>query len=117
MFLQSRASANVLYMFQGAKERPNLILAQIQSRRKNSTKYDVNVHCTCPDGARVVACCAHVASIIYYLSYARYHQKVLRKKTNSYYDIIADAQDYSETSDTDSTDSDDENSSILYSFT
>ncbi|CAF5085912.1 unnamed protein product, partial [Rotaria magnacalcarata] len=101
--------------FEVAKESPDLIRSRIQSRLKASTKYDVYVpynkksisgwYCTCPNGARVVGCCAHVASIIYYLSYARYNQQVLTQRTYSYYDSITDALDYSEPSDTDSIDS------------
>ncbi|CAF1611285.1 unnamed protein product [Rotaria magnacalcarata] len=112
--------------FEVAKESPDLIRSRIQSRLKASTKYDVYVpynkksisgwYCTCPNGARVVGCCAHVASIIYYLSYARYNQQVLTQRTYSYYDSITDALDYSEPSDTDSIDSDDENSNILYTL-
>lgn len=118
--------SNGLYTFQVSKERPDLIRAQIQSRHKNSTKYDVYVqynkksisgwYCTCPNGARVVGCCAHVASIIYYLSYARYNERVLTQRTYSYYDSITDAQNYSEPSDTESIESDDENSNILYTL-
>ena len=73
-------------------------------------------YCTCPNGARVVGCCARVASIIYYLSYARYNQLVFAKRTSRYYDSITDARDYSEPSDTDSIDSDDENFNMLYTL-
>ena len=114
---------NELYTFQVVKGRPDLIRSRIQSRHETSTKYDVYVqynkksisgwYCTYPNGARVVGCCAHVASIIYYLSYARYNQLIFAKRTSRYYDSITDAQAYSEPSDTDSIDSDDENSNML----
>lgn len=34
--------------------------------------------CDCPNGRRTIGCCAHVAAIIYYLSYARYLSKIIR---------------------------------------
>ena len=40
--------------------------------------------CTCFAGLRTVGCCSHIASIIYFLSYAKYQDK-----------IHAQVQDYS----------------------
>ena len=118
-------SPNGVFMVKVGNERPDLIRAQIQSRHKNLTSYDVYVqynknnilgwYCTCSNGSRVVGCCAHVASIIYYLAFARYNPKQLQQRASDYYNSIADAQDYSELSDTKSENSDDE-SNILYSL-
>ena len=119
-------SSNGSFRVKVANERHDLLRAEIQSRHKKGTKYDVYVqydnvnvtgwYCTCVNGCRVVGCCAHIASIIYYLAYAWHNLQQLRQRTFSYYNSIADAQDYSELSDSDSNDSDDENSNILYSL-
>lgn len=33
-------------------------------------------YCKCPNGARTIGCCVHVATVIFYLSYARYQSKI-----------------------------------------
>ncbi|CAM4848298.1 unnamed protein product, partial [Rotaria magnacalcarata] len=72
-------------------------------------------YCTCPNGSRVVGCCAHIASIIYYLSFGRYNPKELQPRSSIYYTSIIDAQEYSEISDVDS-DVSDEDSNTLYTL-
>ena len=119
-------SSNGAFMVKVGNERPDLIRAQVQSRYKSSTNYDVYVqynkknisgwYCTCPNGSRVVGCCAHVVSIIYYLAYARHNLRHLQKRASDYYNSIGDAQDNSELSDTESETRDDD-SNILYSLT
>lgn len=64
-----------------------MLRTRIQSRHKNNTKYNSYIaystnkddtnpikdwYCTCKTGTRTVGCCSHVASVIYYLSNARY---------------------------------------------
>jgi hypothetical protein len=66
----------------------HLIRTRIQSRHSNSTKYNSYItyssepndnnpikdwYCTCKSGKRTVGTCSHVASVIYYLSNARYN--------------------------------------------
>ncbi|CAF2624748.1 unnamed protein product [Rotaria sp. Silwood2] len=124
-YTTEHVSSNGAFMVKVANERPDLIRAQVQSRHKNSTNYDVYVqynktnisgwYCTCKNGSRVVGCCGHVASIIYYLAYARYNPKHLQQRASDYYNSITDAQDYSDLSDTNSENSDDD-SNILYSL-
>ena len=72
---------------------PVLIRARIQSRHSNQSKYLVyvlydkieaqNIYyiCQCKSGNRTVGCCSHVATIIWYLGYARHQEniKVTRK--------------------------------------
>lgn len=109
-----------------AKQRNDLIRAQIQSRHKNSILYDVWVqydqkeilgwYCRCPNGCRVVGCCSHIASVIWYLSFARYHPEVLRESASSYLNSLTDAQNYSDISDDDGSESDDDNSQTLYTL-
>ncbi|CAF0850277.1 unnamed protein product [Didymodactylos carnosus] len=125
-YTTEHVSSDESVMVKVANERRDLIRAQIQSRHKNGTKYDVYVrynkknlsgwYCTCPNGSRVVGSCAHIASIIYYVGYARYNPEQLQQRASDYYNSITDAQGYSESSDTDSENSDDDNSNILYSL-
>jgi len=63
------------------KSANDLIRARVQSRHKNATKYFVWVefskkaitgwYCQCKAGARMVGCCAHVATLVWYFAYAR----------------------------------------------
>ena len=118
-------SSNNTYIVKVANQTPSLLRSQIQSRHKNNICYDVYVqynnenilgwYCTCPNGSRVVGCCSHVASIIFYFSFARHSRKPLQSRSSSYYNSISDAQDYSDISDDESNDSDDE-SNILYTL-
>jgi hypothetical protein len=65
-----------------------LLRARLQSRHLGRTKYNTYITywpnedsidkidgwlCTCRCCKRTVGCCSHVASLIYYLSYGRYH--------------------------------------------
>ena len=61
---------------------PGLIRGRLQSRHKSSTKYFLWVqyannlvngwYCQCKAGMRTLGCCAHVATIIWFLGYGRY---------------------------------------------
>ena len=74
------------YIFSAVSDETGLLKVKIQSRHTQSTLHTVWVkysaqssdgekingwYCTCKVGARVVGCCAHVASIIWYLGYGR----------------------------------------------
>lgn len=60
-----------------------LLRGRLQSRHKSSTKYFVWVqhdttkitgwYCQCKAGMRTLGCCAHVATIIWFLGYGRHH--------------------------------------------
>lgn len=70
----------------------NLIRVRVYSRFRNRTKHQVFIsyipeneieqevingyYCTCQSGARTLGTCAHVASILWYLGYARYQRGV-----------------------------------------
>ena len=94
-------SADGKYTAKIALHRHDLLRAKIQSRHKNNVAYDVWVqyssnivlgwYCTCPAGARVVGCCAHVASIVWYLSFARFHPEQLKQECSSFLNSFADA--------------------------
>lgn len=99
----------------------HLLRARIQSRHSSSEKYNLWIkystydiegwYCTCMVGARIVGCCSHISSVIWYLSYARFETKELQQRSSNYLDQFIDAPDYQ-------TDSDDENndSDNVYSF-
>ncbi|XP_015790323.1 uncharacterized protein LOC107367154 [Tetranychus urticae] len=67
---------------------PVLIRARIQSRHVNAAKYlayvlydkhaPLNIHyiCTCKNGMRTIGCCAHIATVIWYLGYARHQESI-----------------------------------------
>lgn len=72
---------------------PTILKMEIQSRHKNRKTYRCYVDyvpngnkctdicrytCDCPNGLRTVGCCSHVASIVYYLSHARYVSRVVK---------------------------------------
>ncbi|CAF2050509.1 unnamed protein product [Rotaria magnacalcarata] len=126
-YIAEHISSHGSFIVKVTSERRDLLRVEIQSRHKKNTKYDVYVqydnrsisgwYCTCINGCRVVGCCAHVATIIYYLAYARHNRQQLQRRTFNYYNSLVDAHDYSELSDSDSADSDEENSNILYSLT
>jgi hypothetical protein len=114
-------SADGKFVVKIGKHRSDLIKAKIQSRHKNSISYDVWIryfaqeilgwYCTCPAGARVVDCCAHVASIIWYLSFARFQPEQLKQESSFFLNSFADVAEFSDISDDTEpdTDSDDEN--------
>jgi hypothetical protein len=66
------------------KDEDDLIRVKIQSRHVSSKKYCLWIrfnsseitawYCKCRAGARVVGVCAHIASVIWYLSFARHEQ-------------------------------------------
>lgn len=75
------------------KETANIIHCKVRSRHRNSKTYRVYIDytpysteiegvrrycCDCPNGIRTIGCCSHVASIVYYLSHARFLSKILR---------------------------------------
>lgn len=74
------------YQLQVCKIKENLLRVKIQSRHCNNISHtsfiEYNLdgeitgwYCTCKVGARVVGCCAHIASIIWYLGYQRFQQQ------------------------------------------
>ena len=76
------------------KTTPTIIRLNIPSRHRNDTEYRVYVEydphkdfdvnsikrycCDCKNGLRTVGCCAHVATVIYYLSRARFQAVIHR---------------------------------------
>jgi hypothetical protein len=77
---------------------PMLIRGRIQSRHRSATKYFVYIlidraieidedkdgvdsvsgySCSCPNGLRTVGCCAHIATVLWYLGFARHESEIL----------------------------------------
>jgi hypothetical protein len=85
------------------KEENGLLRARIQSRHISAKCYFVwirydteSVHewyCQCKAGARTVGCCSHVASVICYLGFYRYHRdKIPTTRSTMQFKDAADRQ-------------------------
>lgn len=70
----------------------------------------VGWYCLCKSGARTVGCCAHVASVLWYLGFYRHGEKNQRRCHN-YQNFISDAQSEDGDSDVDNDWRDDYDSS------
>lgn len=98
-YIQDKFDHESTDIFQLARHRddPALLRFRIYSRFRNQTRYQLWVcfrinneeddegeedgpilgyYCTCKAGARTIGCCAHVASILWYLGWARYQQYI-----------------------------------------
>ena len=83
----------------------NMIRASVQSRSSNNNKHDVWIqgsrtnisgcYCTYKGGGRGLGCCSHIASIIWFWGYARYHREVLNQRSDSFHDFVTNAVDNS----------------------
>ena len=82
------------------KEDPGLIRVKIHSRHISSAWY-----CKCRAGARVVGVCSHIASVLWYLGFARHNEKQLYGVRN-WGEFVEDAQQV------DNSDSESESSTI-----
>lgn len=79
---------------------PGLLAVKIQSRHTSSKSYLCWIrfeegavtlwYCCCKSGARVVGMCAHIASVIWYLSFAR-HSCVNLELSKNWLDSVCDA--------------------------
>lgn len=86
MYAREHMDKENAYQLQVCKIKENLLRVEIQSRHCNNISHisfiEYNLdgeitgwYCTCKVGARVVGCCAHIASIIWYLGYQRFQQQ------------------------------------------
>ena len=95
-------------------DEPGLIRVRIYSRFTNSTKYFLWIsyvdssydaagdpdkenpilgwYCKCKTGARTLGCCAHVASVLWYLGFAR-HQEKIKYPSTQLLGVFKDAGD------------------------
>jgi hypothetical protein len=83
------------------KEDPGLIRVKIHSRHISSKQYILWIqftestisawYCKCHAGARVVGVCSHIASVLWYLGFARHNEKQLYGVRN-WGEFVEDAQ-------------------------
>ena len=86
---------------QAAKQRENILRAQLQSRHRATVIYNLysqyskkeveGWYCHCYSGARVIGCSSHIASVIGYLAYARHAPQNLRLRSDSYLETLDNA--------------------------
>eukprot|EP00732_Lithocolla_globosa_P004009 Lithocolla_globosa_v1_NODE_3469_length_1661_cov_21.691158.p1 type:complete len:267 gc:universal NODE_3469_length_1661_cov_21.691158:230-1030(+) len=90
------------YELEYAPERDgDLIRVRVRSRHKNATKYFLWLryspegvkgwYCQCKAGKRTVGCCAHVASVIWYLGHARHNPESLNFNHEKVWSALIDA--------------------------
>ena len=89
-YTEEHLSDDGMYFFMVHKHERNILRVQIQSRHTSSKVYNLWIetnarpnpisgwYCQRKSGARVVGCCAHIASVLWYLGYSRYHQETPR---------------------------------------
>ena len=73
----------VSYSIQRCRSFPNLIRVPTQSAHSNRKTYHPTIQfsaaeilgwwCDCSIGSRIIGCCSHVSSVIWFLSYRRWH--------------------------------------------
>lgn len=109
-YTQEHLNDQGLYELTYFKDDSNLLRLKMQSRHTRSKsyqlwlKYDENEvigwYCQCKTGARTIGCCAHIAAVIWYLSYYRYaEQKQL--KTADYDNYVVNATEIAEVDNSD----------------
>ena len=116
-YVQDKIRRDGEYEFQILIHEPGLLRARIFSRFTNSAKYQIFIaykeptgedsaedleeidldpilgwYCQCKSGARTLGSCAHVASVLWYLGYAR-HKSDLKYPSDRLLDLIQDAGD------------------------
>lgn len=107
-------STAVNYEIQTCTKIANLIKVRTQSGHSRTKNYESIVfhtkdeikgwYCTCPDGARIVGCCSHIASVIWYLAYERFQSSEHPKPSGTYISVVNDSTVLSEFYDSSETD-------------
>lgn len=90
-----------LYKIFTHKEASDIVRVKIQSRHTASKEYNLWIryhlmgitswYCQCKAGARVVGCCAHVASVLWFLSHYRHEQSTPKRFPSKFEDNLEDA--------------------------
>jgi hypothetical protein len=86
LYAKEHIEKNDSYELNVCKIKENLLKIKIQFRNSNSITHTLFVqcnldgeitgwYCTCKVGARVVGCCAHVSSVLWYLGYQRLQEQ------------------------------------------
>lgn len=91
------------YELQLLKPQNNVVQVKLQSRHTSSKVYKLWIeysaddttgwYCKCKAGARTVGCCAHNASVLWFLGYYRYQEKNISRPSRSYGENIFNAFD------------------------
>jgi hypothetical protein len=92
----------------------NLIRVPTQSAHSNRTTYLPTIQfskddiigwwCDCPIGPRIVGCCSHISSAIWFLAYERWHTRTRHASSSDYINVATDAiqiSDFYDSSDSD----------------
>ena len=92
------------YEIMAHKENDSVLKAHIRSRHASNKRYNLWVeytqglnpitgwYCGCTGGARTIGCCAHVASVLWYLGYYRNEtENIEAKPCKVHIDYVKDA--------------------------
>ena len=84
-YVEEHLDSNGNYIIELEESDDDILRCTIRSRHSNVVKYKVWIqyaligdrvrawYCQCKAGARTIGCCAHLASIIWYLSFAHHN--------------------------------------------
>lgn len=97
------------YILFSHREEPEVLRIKIQSRHTSAKQYQLWIryesnsfdpikgwYCQCKNGARVVGCCAHIASVLWYLGFYRHLDSFPEYLSDKYPDYELDASSWSE---------------------
>lgn len=97
------------YILFAHREEPGVIRIKIQSRHTSAKQYQLWIryesnsfdpikewYCQCKNGARVVGCCAHISSVLWYLGLYRHLDSVPECHSDKYPEYELDAGSWSE---------------------
>ena len=101
------------------RDEADIIRVKMQSRHTTSQQYQFWIryeregfdpikgwYCKCKNGARVVGCCAHIASVLWYFGYFRHLDRVPQYHSDHYADFQEYAGSWSESDASDNEDQD-----------
>lgn len=110
-YTQEHLNEKGIYSLYTHREDDSVLRVQLRSRHTCAKNYNIwlktehnNItqwYCQCKVGARVVGCCAHVASVIWFLAYWRHNSTEVKKPSTEYADTLQDAASGWSSSDSD----------------
>lgn len=108
------------YILYSHKEEADIVRVRIQSRHTSAKQYQLWIqyengfdpikgwYCQCKNGARTVGCCAHIASVLWYLGFYRHLDSYPKYHSDKYPEYELDAGSWSESDDSDGLESEEE---------
>lgn len=94
-------TAAVTYSIQRCRPFPDVIRVATRSAHSNCKTYHPTIQfsadeilgwwCDCPIGSRIIGCCSHVSSVIWFLSYRRWESNNTRRKSTDPLNFIRDS--------------------------